>query len=52
MPRDGVEDVEGVSDGADMDTGEGGLLKHWKEGSGRGERVVGEGGRITDRRCF
>ena len=36
MPGDGIEDVEGVTDGADVDAGEGGLLIHWKEDGGRG----------------
>lgn len=48
MPGDSVEDVEGVANGADVDSGEGGLLVHggWKlEGE---EGVVGGNGRITE----
>ena len=37
MPSDGVKDVEGVADRADVDTGQGGLLVH----GGGGGRVVG-----------
>lgn len=48
MPSDGVEDVEGVANGADVDTGQGRLLVHWRRG-GQGRR--GDGG-IPDRRCF
>jgi hypothetical protein len=40
MPGDGVEDVEGVAYGADVDSGEGGLLVHGRRS--RREGVVGE----------
>lgn len=49
MSSDGVEDVECVADGADMDSGEGGLLIHWKE---EWKGVVGGNGRITDSPLF
>jgi hypothetical protein len=53
MSGDGVKDVEGVAYGADMDSGEGGLLVHGRRRRGSGlEWVVGENGRNTDRRCF
>ena len=49
MPGDGVKDVEGVAYGADVDSGEGGLLVHGRR-SWRGgvEGVVGGNGRITE----
>jgi len=51
MPSDCVKDVKCIAYGADVDSGEGGLLIHrGRRRRRKGERVVGGNGRITDRR--